>query len=46
MRFLWTYNDEPPNMALDGITPVQQLAMGLEFYFFSRAELVREITVG
>ena len=26
-RFLWTYNNEGPNMALGGITPAQKLAM-------------------
>ena len=26
-RFLWTYNNERPNMALGGITPAQKLAM-------------------
>ena len=26
-RFLWTYNNERPNMALGGITPSQKLAM-------------------
>ena len=26
-RFLWTYNNERPNMALGGITPAQKMAM-------------------
>jgi putative transposase len=26
-RRLWTYNNERPNMALGGITPMQKLAM-------------------
>ncbi len=26
-RWLWTYNNERPNMALGGITPQQKLAM-------------------
>jgi len=26
-RWLWSYNNERPNMALDGITPMQKLAM-------------------
>jgi putative transposase len=26
-RWLWTYNNERPNMALGGITPKQKLAM-------------------
>lgn len=26
-RWLWTYNNERPNMALGGITPIQKLAM-------------------
>jgi putative transposase len=26
-RWLWTYNNERPNMALGGITPMQKLAM-------------------
>ncbi len=26
-RWLWTYNHERPNMGLDGITPIQKLAM-------------------
>jgi putative transposase len=27
--WLWTYNNERPNMALGGITPKQKLAMGM-----------------
>jgi putative transposase len=26
-RWLWTYNHESPNMALDGMTPKQKLAL-------------------
>ena len=26
-RWLWTYNNERPNMALGGLTPIQKLAM-------------------
>jgi len=26
-RWLWTYNNERPNMALGGITPIQKLAL-------------------
>jgi len=26
-KWLWTYNNERPNMALGGITPMQKLAM-------------------
>lgn len=26
-RWLWTYNNERPNMAIGGITPIQRLAM-------------------
>ncbi len=26
-RWLWTYNNERPNMALGGITPMQKLAL-------------------
>ncbi len=26
-RWLWTYNNERPNMALGGITPMQKLTM-------------------
>jgi len=26
-NWLWTYNNERPNMALDGITPKQKLAL-------------------
>jgi putative transposase len=26
-RWLWTYNNENPNMALGGFTPMQKLAM-------------------
>lgn len=26
-RWLWTYNNERPNMALGGFTPMQKLAM-------------------
>jgi putative transposase len=26
-RWLWTYNNDRPNMALGGITPMQKLAM-------------------
>ena len=26
-RWLWTYNNERPNMALGGITPKQKLAL-------------------
>jgi len=26
-RWLWTYNNERPNMALGGITPAMKLAM-------------------
>ena len=26
-RWLWTYNNERPNLALGGITPIQKLAM-------------------
>lgn len=28
-KFLWTYNNERPNMAIGGITPAQKLAMDL-----------------
>ncbi|SDD26070.1 putative transposase [Kordiimonas lacus] len=28
-RWMWTYNNERPNMALGGITPKQKLAMGM-----------------
>ena len=27
--WLWTYNNEPPNMAIGGITPKQKIAMGI-----------------
>ena len=27
--WLWTYNNERPNMAIGGITPIQKLAMGI-----------------
>jgi len=27
MRWLWTYNHDLPNMALDGIAPTMKLAM-------------------
>lgn len=26
-RWLWTYNNERPNMAIGGFTPIQKLAM-------------------
>jgi putative transposase len=26
-EWLWTYNNERPNMAIGGITPIQKLAM-------------------
>ena len=26
-KWLWTYNNERPNMAIGGITPIQKLAM-------------------
>jgi putative transposase len=26
-NWLWTYNNEPPNMAIGGITPKQRLAI-------------------
>jgi putative transposase len=26
-KWLWTYNNERPNMAIGGITPVQKLAL-------------------
>ena len=27
IKWLWTYNNERPNMAIGGITPIQKLAM-------------------
>ena len=33
-RWRWTYNNERPNMALGGFTPIQQLAMAAEFLHF------------
>ena len=26
-RWLWTYNNERPNMGIDGITPIQRLML-------------------
>ena len=33
-RWLWTYNNERPNMALGGITPEQKLAWWPRLYFY------------
>ncbi len=32
-RWLWTYNNERPNMAIGGITPIQRLAMAAWLHF-------------
>lgn len=31
-QWLWTYNNERPNMGIDGITPAQELKWPREFY--------------
>lgn len=32
--WLWNYNNESPNMALGGITPMQRLALAARFHFW------------